>query len=129
MSDTPPNAMGSIGWADLTVPDAAPIRDFYAAVAGWIPQPTSQGEYDDYTMLTPDTRTPTSGICHARGSNANIPPQWLVYITVADLDASLAACRARGGKVVAGPGGSPGHARFAVIRDPAGAVAALCQGA
>lgn len=45
---------------------------------------------------------------------------------VAELDSSLAACAARGGAVLAGPK-SMGTARYAVIRDPAGAVVALCQ--
>ena len=44
-----------------------------------------------------------SGLCHARGVNTDLPAQWLVDIVVADLDASLAECVARGGAVVAGP--------------------------
>jgi predicted enzyme related to lactoylglutathione lyase len=52
---------------------------------------------------------------------------WLVYISVADLDASLAACTERGGVVVTGPKNAGGGSRYAVIRDPAGAVAALHQ--
>ena len=68
-----------------------------------------------------------AGVCHARGSNAGLSPQWLVYITVADLDASLARCRELGGEVLAGPKGKPGSQRYAVIRDPAGAVAALYE--
>lgn len=47
--------------------------------------------------------------------------------TVADLDASLAACRARGGEVVSDVTPLGAHGRYAVIRDPAGAVAALVQ--
>ncbi|MBW8873323.1 MAG: hypothetical protein JF614_00025 [Acidobacteria bacterium] len=47
---------------------------------------------------------------------------------VADLDASIARCLERGGKVVAGRR-SMGQARFCVIQDPAGAVAALYQAA
>ena len=27
-----------------------------------------------------------TGICHARGSNAELPAGWLIYITVADVD-------------------------------------------
>ena len=34
MPENPP-APGSISWFDLTVPDARPVRDFYAAVVGW----------------------------------------------------------------------------------------------
>ena len=127
MSDAspPPSAPGSINWTDLTVGDAERVRDFYAAVTGWAPQPVSMGDYSDYVMTAPGSGTPVAGVCHARGTNAGLPPVWLVYITVADLDASLATCRAKGGTVLAEPRGNPGSPRYAVIRDPAGAVAAL----
>jgi predicted enzyme related to lactoylglutathione lyase len=129
MADTTAPTPGTIGWADLTVPDAERVRDFYAAVTGWVPQPLSMGEYADYVMTTPGTAAPVAGICHARGANADLPPVWLVYISVPDLDASLAACRAAGGALVVEPRGVGGGARYAVIRDPAGAVVALHQAA
>ena len=125
MSEPAQSAVGMIGWVDLTVPDADRLRDFYAAVTGWVPQPLSMGDYSDYVMATPESGTGVAGVCHARGQNAAIPPVWLVYIVVADLDASLAACRAGGGEVLLGPKSAGGAARFAVIRDPAGAVCAL----
>jgi predicted enzyme related to lactoylglutathione lyase len=118
---------GTIGWADLTVPDADGIRDFYAAVTGWVPQALSMGDYADYVMTAPTSSTPIAGVCHARGTNAGLPPVWLVYISVTDLDASLAACIERGGVVVTGPKNGGGGSRYAVIRDPAGAMAALHQ--
>lgn len=64
--------------------------------------------------------TAVAGICHARGSNADLPPQWLLYFVVEDLDAAVAACTERGGEVVVAPRGLAGG-RFGVIRDPAGA--------
>lgn len=123
----PAPAVGSIGWADLTVPNADEVRDFYAAVVGWTPTPLSMGDYSDYLMQAPRAEAPQVGICHARGANAGIPPAWLIYLIVADLDASLDACRAKGGEVLAGPRSAGGTARFAIVRDPAGAVAALHQ--
>jgi hypothetical protein len=104
---------------DLTVPDAPGMRDFYAAVIGWKPEPLGE----DWMMLAPDG-TPATGICHARGENADLPPQWLAYIAVDDLDACLDAAREHGGEVVAGPKGE-GEGSYAVIRDPEGAVLAL----
>ncbi len=29
------NEVGTVGWMDLTVPDAPALRDFYSAVVGW----------------------------------------------------------------------------------------------
>jgi predicted enzyme related to lactoylglutathione lyase len=118
---------GRIAWTDLTIPDAEEIRDFYSAVVGWEPIPVEMAEYDDYNMCLPGTEEPAAGICHARGMNADLPPVWIPYIVVEDLDRSLSACEAQGGEVVAGPRGMGPGSRYAVIRDPAGAVAALYQ--
>jgi predicted enzyme related to lactoylglutathione lyase len=124
MGETAKTAPGSVIWVDLTVPDAGAIRDFYSAVVGWRPQGLDMGGYDDFNMIPPDGDAPAAGICHARGENADLPPQWLVYITVADLDESVKRCLELGGQVIAGPRLMNG-AGFCVIRDPAGAAAAL----
>lgn len=118
--------IGKIGWIDISVDDAFGLRDFYASVVGWQPESASMGEYDDFTMTTPHGASPVAGVCHARGSNAELPRQWLIYITVADVDASARTCTEQGGKLIVEPK-SMGDARFCVIEDPAGAVAALYQ--
>jgi uncharacterized protein len=122
MSDAP----GTIGWHDLTVHDAPRLRDFYQAVIGWRADPLDMGGYDDFVMVAPGSDEGVAGICHARGTNANIPPQWLVYFVVTDLNASIAACVRGGGEVIVPARGSAG-ACYCVIRDPAGAVAALYE--
>ena len=119
-------APGSVSWFDLTVPNADEVRDFYSAVVGWTPSPVEMEGYNDYCMMPPGAEMPAGGICHQRGPNSNLPAQWLIYITVADLRASLAACVQRGGRVLT-PERDMGGAKMAVIQDPAGAVAALYQ--
>ena len=117
---------GVISWHDLTVTDAGQLRDFYAAVTGWDVEPVAMGDYDDYCMVPPGADAPVAGICHARGANAELPPQWLMYVTVENLDQSLAECRARGGEAI-GAIRSMGADRYCVVRDPVGAVLALYQ--
>lgn len=117
---------GSIGWHDLTVPDAERVRDFYQRVAGWTAQPIDMGGYSDFAMGAPGADGAVAGICHARGTNAGLPPVWMVYIVVENLDAAIEEVGAAGGEVVS-PAKSAGGGRFAVIRDPAGAVCALYQ--
>jgi predicted enzyme related to lactoylglutathione lyase len=120
--------IGTIGWFDLTVPDAKTVRAFYQAVVGWTSSDVAVGDYQDFCMHPPEERSaPVAGICHARGENAGLPAQWLLYITVADLAASLTNCVENGGEVLSGPKTAAGSGQFAVIRDPAGAVAALYQ--
>lgn len=118
--------VGTVVGFDLTVQDADTVRDFYAAVIGWEPVPLDMGGYSDYFMMTPG-QTPVAGVCHARGGNADLPPQWLSYVVVEDLEQSMKRCVELGGEIVAGPKGAAPEARFVVIRDPAGAVLALRQ--
>lgn len=118
--------LGRVLWADLTVENANEISNFYAAVAGWEKQGLSMGDYEDYVMKEPEAGEGVAGVCHARGANAYIPPQWLIYVAVEDLDKSLEACTRMGGKIIGekrkmGPEGT-----YCLIQDPAGAYMMLC---
>ena len=119
-------AAGRITWTDLTVEDAERLRDFYAEVTGWQSAQVDMGGYADFAMGPPGGE-PVAGVCHARGPNADLPPVWTIYINVEDLDASLTRCRDGGGTVLTDPRLAGTAGRYAVIRDPAGAVAALFE--
>jgi uncharacterized protein len=127
MSDAPAPKIGSVGWLDLTVPDAAPVRDFYSAVVGWESQAFDMDGYQDFVMSIPGEGA-VAGVCHARGPNKDLPPVWMVYFVVADLDASVAKVVTQGGSIVAPPR-KAGGGRYAVVQDPAGAHCALYEGA
>jgi uncharacterized protein len=118
-------SIGSICWTDLTVPNAEEVKTFYEAVVGLKSTPHDmEADYHDFNMNLPDTGETVTGICHARGVNADVPPQWLVYFLVEDIEASVAKCKELGGEIVAGPR-LMGTGGFCVVRDPAGAVCAL----
>lgn len=114
---------GTIAWVDLTIANASEIRDFYKEVVGWDSADVSQGEYDDYNMIDPESKTPITGICHKRDFNADMPSAWIVYITVPDVKASVEACTRLGGKVVK----NAEKAGYCIVQDPAGAHFALYQ--
>ncbi|HUO84945.1 MAG TPA: VOC family protein [Thermoanaerobaculia bacterium] len=124
MTDKP--KPGTITWFDLTVDDADSLRDFYREVAGWSSTEIDMGGYNDFAMQAADGGV-VAGICHRRGPNEALPPQWLVYINVADLDGSLTRCRDLGGTILLGPKSMGEHGRYAVVRDPAGAAFALFE--
>lgn len=117
---------GKIGWIDITVDNANGLRDFYADVVGLVPDAVSMGDYDDFNMTMPASGEPVCGICNARGGNKDLPGGWMVYFVVDDVDASAAACTAKGGNILVEPRGLAGG-RFCVIEDPSGATAALYQ--
>ena len=116
---------GTISWTDLTVEDADGICDFYQAVTGWAPEPLSSDDDSDYVMNDADGEA-VAGICHARGNDGDPPAHWLIYITVDDLDHSMAECRRLGGTVLTPPR-SYGGGRYCIIKDPVGAICALYQ--
>ncbi|MEP0862162.1 MAG: VOC family protein [Ignavibacterium sp.] len=122
---SPKPEIGSITWCDLTVPNAEEVKTFYEKVIGWKADPVSMGDYDDYSMIAPESNKIAAGICNAKGINAKLPPQWLIYITVENVDKSAQTCLELGGRVLVEPKTISNYGRFCVIQDPAGAVCAL----
>jgi predicted enzyme related to lactoylglutathione lyase len=117
-------AVGTIVWHDLTIDNASEVRDFYCSVVGWQSEPVSMGDYDDFNMNKPNNGDTAAGVCHARGANASLPPQWLMYVRVADADVSAKRCTELGGQVLAGPR-KMGAETYYTLQDPAGAVLAI----
>lgn len=125
MSDSP--NPGSLGWMDLTVEDAAGVCDFYQRVVGFEIQNVSMGDYDDFCLVPSGTDAPVAGVCHARGSNADMPPVWMPYFVVQGLEQRLEEVTAAGGRVLREVR-SAGGGRYSVISDPSGAICALYEG-
>lgn len=125
MSDKKENVYGTIGWMDLTVPNAGEVKDFYEKVTGWKAEPINMGEYDDYSMTADGV--PKAGVCHKRGTNSDIPSQWMIYINVPDLEASRATCEANGGKLITEIKSAGNMGRYCFIEDPAGAFCGLFE--
>jgi uncharacterized protein len=130
----PPDAAAPVGriyWLDLTVPDAAPTRDFYREVIGWSVQDVQMedgGErYADYNMLGQDG-SPAAGVCHGRGANVGLPPVWMIYLPVGDLAESLRRVDEEGGKVVKAVQGEGGAYVYAAVQDPVGVYLSLMPG-
>ena len=116
--------IGRIEWVDLSVGDAARSKNFYCKVIGWKSTDVEMGTYSDFNLNLSGSGKTIAGICHARGMNASLPAQWLVYVRVADVVASAAEAERRKGKVLDGPR-RMGGSNFCVIQDPDGAVMAL----
>jgi predicted enzyme related to lactoylglutathione lyase len=123
MSD---NKIGTMAWLDLSVDNADEVKSFYEDVVGWKTGNISMGDYNDYAMLEPNDNEAVAGVCHAQGVNKDLPPAWLPYFLVADIETSIAAVKEKGGALVTEIK-SMGSDKYAVIKDPAGAVCALYQ--
>ena len=125
MSET--TKMGTIGWIDLTVPNADEILKFYKEVAGWTDSPINMGKYDDYCVFGEDKKSPVAGICNKKGTNAKIPSQWMIYINVENIEISIQKCIENGGQQITPLKSMGEHGKYSHIQDPAGAVFALYE--
>jgi len=117
--------VGKVGWVDLTVKDAAGLKEFYTKVVGWQSEPVDMGDYVDFNLCVDGV--PIGGICHARGSNAGIPAQWMMYVTVENIAQSVEAAKSAGGEIVHSVTNKKGTLTMAFVKDPAGAYFALYQ--
>jgi len=117
MSDT--STRGRFVWYDLLTANQKGAEAFYPKVAGWGVQPW---EGMPYTMWTVDGK-PMGGVMTNEGTGA--PPHWLAYISVPDVDATLAQIAALGGRTIVAGKDIPTVGRFAIVADPQGAAFAV----
>jgi len=116
---------GDLGWSELTTTDAAGALSFYSALVGW----ESKGEpMPGYHVFGNGTEM-LGGISDAHGGDGEMKtPQWMPYITVDDLDATLAKVEGLSGSVIMPAMALPndgGH--IAIIKDPQGVATGLAQ--
>jgi len=117
---------GRFIWRELVTPNRDAARAFYATLAGWSASEQDMGAGAPYLMFGhPSLDESVGGAMQPMMDG--VPPHWLDYITVDDVDASLEQVVALGGEKVTDPMDIP-VGRFAIVRDPAGATFALFRG-
>ena len=62
-----------------------------------------------------------------KGQEKEIPPHWMSYITVDDLDAMVGKAEALQAEIVVPPQDVNDYGRFSLLKDPTGAHIALWQ--
>jgi len=119
---------GALTWTELHTRDTRAAAAFYTQLLGWSAKTGGEGA-NAYTEFTPQGGSyPTAGMmdmAHMGPQAANIPPHWLPYFQVADVDATANKAKQQGGQVHVPPMDIPNVGRFSVIADPQGAVLAL----
>jgi len=111
---------GAFSWSELMTSDPKAALGFYTALFGWNVQSMDmpQGSYHVVRV----GETPVGGIMGAVPDAPPTPPAWGCYVTVNDVDATVAQVPGLGGRVLVAPMDIPGVGRFSVIQDPQGAV-------
>lgn len=116
------NTVGAMLWNELMTPEPEKAMDFFNKLLGW---EFKQDGDRDYWMIINNGRM-NGGIFKLGDDLANVPPHWIPYYNVADLDTSIEKVKAHGGAVHM-TGEADGVGRFAVIADPQGAALYLMQ--
>jgi predicted enzyme related to lactoylglutathione lyase len=115
---------GAFTWNELITSDAAKALHFYGEIFGWKKQAEhDMGPMGKYLLYGQHDKT-YGGMF----TMTAMPPAWLYYIQVDDLDASLARAKDRGARVANGPMEVPGGTRIVQLFDPQGAAFALHSG-
>jgi uncharacterized protein len=118
-----PVEQGRFVWHDLLTKDVNAAKRFYGGLFGWRFEDTKRG--DRPYVLARSGGALVAGIVDVT-ANANAGPQWLSYMSVADVDKTITQVRSDGGTVLVEPRDLP-NARAAVIADPQGAPLGLAQ--
>ena len=116
----PFRTQGAFSWHELTTSDPAAAAEFYARLFGWTIETSNIGT-GPYRVLRVGSIAVGGLVSLSPGAKAGAPA-WRGYVTVDDLEATLATCTRLGGRVLAQPMVVPGVGRMAVIQDPQGAV-------
>ncbi|MBI5536755.1 MAG: VOC family protein [Deltaproteobacteria bacterium] len=116
---------GEICWNELVTRDSAAAFEFYSTIFGWkILQEMDMGPMGKYRIYGVGDKQ-LGGMMTAPPGKS-MPPSWMFYAEVADLDAALGRATKRGAKVLSGPMDVPGG-RMVQLADPQGAPIALHQ--
>lgn len=116
---------GNFVWFDLSTTDLAAAKAFYTELLGW---GTDTGDFGgtEYTMWKIGDRT-FGGMMPLQDEarRMGVPPNWLGYVRVEDVDAAARKCGSLGGRVLLPGTDIPNVGRFAVLSDPQGAAIAV----
>lgn len=126
MTSYPP---GVPSWIDLATPDPEAAKSFYGALFGWeYSEEATDQPGVHYVMARKDGHS-AAGMMQLSEEMAasGMPPVWSSYVTVPDVEATVAKVGPAGGTVLQPAMDVMEAGRMAVVADPAGAVICLWQ--
>jgi predicted enzyme related to lactoylglutathione lyase len=115
--------VGRFVWHELHTQDRPAAQKFYAQLVGWETKEVPMGPGEPYTLAQLGGKD-CAGITKSMAP-ASVPPHWLPYIAVDDVDKATAKAKELGGTQLNAPMDIPEVGRFSVVRDPTGAAFAL----
>lgn len=116
---------GAMAWAEVNTRDSAKARAFYAQVFDLETRKVEAPGMEYWTLHRDDK--PVGGVLQMDAHwPAAVPPHWMPYFEVANVDASAALVTELGGKVCVAGFDTP-YGRISVVEDPQGATFSIMQ--
>ena len=116
---------GHFSWNELATTDPAAATEFYTELFGWTTQDFPNPEFNYTVVRQKGEEMGQGGIMPIPPNAKGMPPAWISYVTVDDVDASAKLAEKLGGKIVVPPTDIPNVGRFSVIQDPQGAAISI----
>lgn len=113
---------GAFSWCELVTDDPAKAADYYGQLFGWSVKEMG-AEMGHYRVVSVGDRG-IGGIMSCP-EGQKMPPHWGCYVTVANVEETVAKARSLGGGVIVEPMDIPNVGRMAVLKDPQGAVVSV----
>ena len=112
-------------WYELMTGDLAAAEAFYSTVVGWSAKDSGMPGFRYSIFSTGETAIAGAMALPDELRTAGVPPHWIAYVRVEDVDAMLPRLVTAGGSVHKPAEDIPGVGRFAVVADPHGAAFCL----
>jgi len=117
-------AQGGWLWNELHTNDVPNALRFYERVIGFSHKSVDMGPSGTYHILSKGGVDRGGATSYLR---PGVPPHWLPYVFVDDVDATIARSRKQGATIEMNPDDIPGVGRIAVLKDPIGAALAVMK--
>lgn len=116
---------GEFCWNELMTPDSKKAKQFYSDLFGWQMEDMDMGQMI-YTMIKNGEKG-VGGLMQTPKGQEHIPPHWLSYVSVENVDAMLEKAKKLGATIKMPATNVADYGRFAVLQDPTGAHIAIWQ--
>jgi len=119
---------GTFCWPELCTSDSEGAKKFYKTIFGWDIEDTPVTETDIYSMAMKQDKS-VGALYQMREDQKQqgVPPHWLSYVSVDDLENTVDKAKSLGGAAIVEPMDVMDVGRMAVLTDPTGAAFALWQ--
>jgi predicted enzyme related to lactoylglutathione lyase len=121
------NAVGALNMNELRTRDLDGAARFYGEVFGWDVEPIEQGGQVVYGSVKLNGRLVAGMLPMGEVFPAQLPPHWIPYFGVPDLDAAAQKARELGGEALSEPMAVP-QGRFVALADPQRAAFMVFEG-